>query len=147
MDDYSISLGNAVKEARTESKLTQEQIADMLDIDSRTISQIERGLGNPKLETLYPLIRILNVDANTVFYSAPRTETPKLDRLMRLVSTCTEYEAHELIRIVNDSSVVLYPFEAAAARSSPYPFFNSHPHSIFPIQLLSDHAVFQSVHL
>ena len=58
--------------------------------------------GNPKLETLYPLIRILNVDANTVFYSAPRTETPKLDRLMRLVSTCTEYEAHELIRIVND---------------------------------------------
>ena len=29
MDDYSISLGNAVKEARTESKLTQEQIADM----------------------------------------------------------------------------------------------------------------------
>ena len=65
----------------------------------RTISQIERGLGNPKLETLYPLIRILNVDANTVFYSAPRTETPKLDRLMRLVSTCTEYE---LIRIVND---------------------------------------------
>lgn len=41
MDDYSISLGNAVKEARTESKLTQEQIADMLDIDSRTISQIE----------------------------------------------------------------------------------------------------------
>ena len=102
MDDYSISLGNAVKEARTESKLTQEQIADMLDIDSRTISQIERGLGNPKLETLYPLIRILNVDANTIFYSAPKTETPKLDRLMRLVSTCTEYEAHELIRIVND---------------------------------------------
>lgn len=34
MDDYSISLGNAVKEAHTESKLTQEQIADMLDIDS-----------------------------------------------------------------------------------------------------------------
>ena len=94
MDDYSIALGNAVKEARTESKLTQEQIADMLDI--------ERGLGNPKLETLYPLIRILNVDANAIFYSAPRTETPKLDRLMRLVSTCTEYEAHELIRIVND---------------------------------------------
>ena len=102
MDDYSIALGNAVKEARTESKLTQEQIADMLDIDSRTISQIERGLGNPKLETLYPLIRILNVDANTIFYSAPKTETPNLDRLMRLVSTCTEYEAHELIRIVND---------------------------------------------
>lgn len=49
MDDYSIALGNAVKEARTESKLTQEQIADMLDIDSRTISQIERGLGNPKV--------------------------------------------------------------------------------------------------
>ncbi len=46
-----------------------------------------------------------------IFYSAPRTETPKLDRLMRLVSTCTEYEAHELIRIVNDSSVVLYPFD------------------------------------
>ena len=54
MDDYSIALGNAVKEARTESKLTQEQIADMLDIDSRTISQIERGLGNPKLERVYP---------------------------------------------------------------------------------------------
>jgi len=89
MDDYSISLGNAVKEARTESKLTLGYRFTQLDIDSRTISQIERGLGNPKLETLYPLIRILNVDANTIFYSAPKTETPKLDRLMRLVSTCT----------------------------------------------------------
>ena len=102
MDDYSIALGNAVKEARTESKLTQEQIADMLDIDSRTISQIERGLGNPKMETLYPLIRILNMDANTIFYSSSKTETPNVDRLMHLVSTCTEYEAHELIRIVTD---------------------------------------------
>lgn len=106
MDDYSIALGNAVKEARTESKLTQEQIADMLDIDSRTISQIERGLGNPKLETLYPLIRILNVDANTIFYSVPKTETPNLDRLMRLVSTCTEYEAHEFIRIVKTDDIL-----------------------------------------
>ena len=52
MDDYSIALGNAVKEARTESKLTQEQIADMLEIDSRTISQIESGLGNTNLETI-----------------------------------------------------------------------------------------------
>ena len=102
MDDYSIALGNAVKEARTESKLTQEQIADMLDIDSRTISQIERGLGNPKMETLYPLIRILNMDANTIFYSSSKAETPNVDRLMHLVSTCTEYEAHELIRIVTD---------------------------------------------
>ena len=58
MDDYSISLGNAVKEARTESKLTQEQIADMLDIDSRTISQIERGLGNPLIPSSTPLLRL-----------------------------------------------------------------------------------------
>ena len=68
----------------------------------RRRTALTRATGNPKLETLYPLIRILNVDANTIFYSAPKTETPNLDRLMRLVSTCTEYEAHELIRIVND---------------------------------------------
>ena len=116
MDDYSIALGNAVKEARTESKLTQEQIADMLDIDSRTISQIERGLGNPKLETLYPLIRILNVDANTVFYSAPRTETPKLDRLMRLVSTCRDFK----LTLFANQFFLIYLYFQSTFVSRPY---------------------------
>ena len=63
MPDYSRSLGDAVKRARGDLGLTQQEVADAADIDVRTVLNIENYKGNPKLEVLYPLIRVLKLDA------------------------------------------------------------------------------------
>lgn len=49
MHEYSYPLGDAVKRARGRSGLTQSQVADLADIDVRTILNIENYKGNPKL--------------------------------------------------------------------------------------------------
>lgn len=100
MPDYAISLGNAVKHRRKEIDLTQVQVADLIDVDARTIMNIENYKGNPKLEILYPLIRTLNIDAQEVFYPELQQEIPHLRQLMQLLSDCSDQEAETLIPII-----------------------------------------------
>ena len=65
MYDFSYPLGNAVKSTRYQRGLTQLQVADMADIDVRTVMNIENYKANPKMEVLYPLVRALRIDART----------------------------------------------------------------------------------
>lgn len=67
MYDFSYPLGNAVKSTRYQRGLTQLQVAEMADIDVRTVMNIENYKANPKMEVLFPLIRTLRVDARTIF--------------------------------------------------------------------------------
>ena len=50
MHDYKKALAKAVKDARTKQGLSQERLAEILNLDSRTILNIEAGHGNPKFE-------------------------------------------------------------------------------------------------
>ena len=61
MQDIKQNLANAVREARTELGLSQEKLAEILNLDQRTILNIEAGRGNPKFEKLYPLITYLKI--------------------------------------------------------------------------------------
>ena len=54
MQDIKQLLAIAVREARTELGLSQEKQAETLNLDTRTILNIEAGRGNPKFEKLYP---------------------------------------------------------------------------------------------
>ena len=49
MNDAKQNLASAVREARTGLGLSQEKLAEILNIDSRTILNIESGRGNHKL--------------------------------------------------------------------------------------------------
>ena len=49
MYDFSHSLGNAVKSTRYQRGLTQLQVADMADIDVRTVINIENYKAKPKM--------------------------------------------------------------------------------------------------
>jgi DNA-binding XRE family transcriptional regulator len=62
MPEYSRPLGDAVKRARTELSLTQNEVADAADVDVRTVLNIENYKGNPKMEVLFPLVRALKID-------------------------------------------------------------------------------------
>ena len=49
MYDFSYPLGNAVKSTRYQRGLTQLQVAEMADIDVRTVMNIENYKANPKM--------------------------------------------------------------------------------------------------
>lgn len=100
MNDAKQKLASAVREARTELGLSQERLAEILNLDQRTILNIEAGRGNPKFEKLYPLITYLKIPANKIFYPNSETHSPKLQSLLTLLGNCTEQEANDLLPLV-----------------------------------------------
>ena len=100
MPEYSRPLGDAVKQARIRLKLTQNEVADSIDVDSRTVLNIENYKGNPKMEVLYPLVRTLKIDAREIFSPEMLRDSPSLRQLRFLVDSCSEQDAAVLIPVV-----------------------------------------------
>lgn len=67
MDDKLI-LKNRLKEARTESGLSQKQLADMVGVSRNTISSIETGQFNPTAKLALILCIALDKKFENLFY-------------------------------------------------------------------------------
>lgn len=107
MPEYSRPLGDSVKQARGRLGLTQNELADAIDVDSRTVLNIENYKGNPKMEVLYPLIRTLNIDAREIFNPEMMRQSPALRQLRIMVEECSEQEAEVMIPIFSSILSVL----------------------------------------
>ena len=99
MNEYSRPLGDVVKRTRGKLGLTQSEVADAVDIDVRTVLNIENYKGNPKMEVLFPLIRALKIDAREIFNPEMRRESPALRQLRLLIEECSEGEAAAIIPV------------------------------------------------
>lgn len=60
-------LGKKIKKLRKKRKLTQEQLAEMIEITPRNISRIEVGESFVTAETLDKITKALNVPAEVLF--------------------------------------------------------------------------------
>jgi transcriptional regulator with XRE-family HTH domain len=63
MLDY-LKVGLRIKKARTDKRLTQEKLAERLDLSNNYISSIERGKAVPSLETFISICNALDVTAD-----------------------------------------------------------------------------------
>lgn len=64
MDELTRKFGIRLKQLRTESHLTQEQLALMIGVSKKYVSNIENGRGNPTLTTIGKFARGLDVTAS-----------------------------------------------------------------------------------
>lgn len=60
-------LGKRLKEIRKTRRLTQEQVAEYISIDTSSISNIENGKYYPTAENLDKILKILNVTPSEIF--------------------------------------------------------------------------------
>ena len=58
-------MGDRIKEIRKKQGLTQEQLAEKVDITLEYISQIERGLKIPSMQVFIKLVEVLDVSPFT----------------------------------------------------------------------------------
>ena len=100
MDDFAQNLANAVKKARTEQGLTQQQVADMADCNARTVLKIENCRGNPKMETIFSLLRVLKIDPREIFSPEMERQSPAIWQLRYTVADCSEHEAATLVPVI-----------------------------------------------
>ena len=60
------AIGRRIKAAREKKQLTQEQLAELVDLSAMHVSVIERGVKLPKLETLINIANVLDVSADVL---------------------------------------------------------------------------------
>jgi transcriptional regulator with XRE-family HTH domain len=60
------AIGQRIKQAREIIGLTQEQLAEKVNLSTSHMSVIERGVKPPKLETFVEIVNVLKVDANSI---------------------------------------------------------------------------------
>ena len=60
------AIGRRIKTARENKRLTQEQLAEYVDLSPMHVSVIERGVKLPKLETLINIANVLDVSADVL---------------------------------------------------------------------------------
>ena len=63
---YYEYIGSAIREARKQHKMTQQEVADRLGIKRSLYSQYERGACSITLKTWIELARLLDLDMNIV---------------------------------------------------------------------------------
>ena len=93
-------MGFRLKKARTDQKLTYEELAEKSGVSSRYIKEIENHGNVPSLEKLGQLIRALHISADPFFYPATPSDNLDYQRLLIYLSQCTEEQITTILAIV-----------------------------------------------
>ena len=93
-------MGFRLKKARTDLKLTYEELAEKSGVSSRYIKEIENHGNVPSLEKLGQLIRALHISADPFFYPAAPSDNLDYQRLLIYLSQCTEEQITTILAIV-----------------------------------------------
>ena len=94
------TLGEVIKSARLEMKLTREKFAEMIDLSPRYLMSIENENRKPAFETLCRMIRALGVRADDIFYPENAGENATAARVSRLLLQCEEHEIKAVAALV-----------------------------------------------
>ncbi|MDO5549123.1 MAG: helix-turn-helix transcriptional regulator [Eubacteriales bacterium] len=93
MIDYP-DLGKRIRTARLKKGITQEQLANMIDVGVTHISHIETGATIPSMKTFVGIVNALDCSADELLCRDIKTARPFFSSwLSELVSDCTEREA------------------------------------------------------
>ena len=94
------SMGFRLKQARTEQKLTYEELVEKSSVSSRYIKEIENHGNIPSIEKLGQLIRALHISADPFFYPAAPSDNLDYQRLQVYLSQCTDDQITTILAIV-----------------------------------------------
>ncbi len=80
--EFKKYFGKRVKELRLKNGLTQEQLAEMIDVGERNLSKIECGNVFVKAKTISKLIEALKVEPKELFEFSPYQKHETLKQIL-----------------------------------------------------------------
>ncbi len=87
--DYSV-IGQRIKQARLAKNMTQEDLAEMIDISVAFLSRVERGNSHINLKRLNQLCGLLDVTEGYLLNGASNSDTNYLNKeFSELLSKCS----------------------------------------------------------
>ena len=94
-----VNLGANIKARRNELKLTQEQLAENLEVSPQYISLIENGKTGFSINLLFDIARELDISPRTLFEPTEGTsnENENSRRIAYILSDCNKKENEVII--------------------------------------------------
>ena len=82
--------GLVLKNARMDKKLTQAELAEILDISLPYLKDLERFRNNPSYDVFEKVIRYFNLSADAVIYPNENRTSTTYQQIKRLLTRCDE---------------------------------------------------------
>lgn len=92
-------LGKRIREERTKYRLTQEQLAEVAEVNESYIGQVERGEKNPSLETLVSIAKSLGVTVDYLLQEEVSFEPNSL--VNELIAIAKDKDPDQLRLMIN----------------------------------------------
>lgn len=89
--------GIVLKNARMDKKLTQAELAEILDISLSYLKDLERFRNNPSYEVFEKVIRYFNLSADTVIYPNENLTDGTYQQIERLLTRCDKGQLHVIL--------------------------------------------------
>ena len=95
-------IGKRLKQYRLDVGLTQEELAEMVEISSNYLSAIEREVKIPKLDTLIRIINALQLSADDILQDVVDASfKSECTRLEKKIQGLPRREKERIIRVVD----------------------------------------------
>jgi transcriptional regulator with XRE-family HTH domain len=94
-------IGKRIKEIRRSKHLSQEQLAEKADINSKYLSRMERGTENPTLDMLIKLANALDVEMWEMFdFGHVKSHKELKESLQNIIKTADEPSLRLALKII-----------------------------------------------
>ena len=104
--DYTV-IGQRIKQARLAKNLTQEDLAEKIDISVAFLSRVERGNSHINLKRLNQLCRLLDVSEGYILNGASSNSENYLDKeFSELIKSCSPENQrliYNIAKVITDS--------------------------------------------
>ena len=80
---YRKSIGDRIKLARSQTDYTQEDLAEKLQLSSRYISQLERGIAFGSATTIVNICKALNISSDFLFSDIINNDAPTFIKMVK----------------------------------------------------------------
>ena len=108
MDSFLQEVGGRVKEARVRKHLSQAQLAEMLGLSSRYISNLETGKQNMSITALAKISDVLEVSADWILRNNTRDALEiTADEFRELLADCSPAERMGIMRVAQETKRAL----------------------------------------
>lgn len=99
--DIDNKLGAVIKEARIDKGLSQEQLAEILNVTPTHIKHLESGRRKPSVNVLFQLSEILSFSLDSLLEKNNFSEiNPKAQRINAIIKNCNEKELDTITDVI-----------------------------------------------
>lgn len=102
------AMGRRIKSARQRASMSQERLAELVNLSAVHISNMESGSGNPSLNTLVNIANALSVSTDDILCDSILCAKPAFEKeILETTKDCDDYEIRVLSYMMKAAKAAL----------------------------------------